>query len=82
MVPGDDSSVRVKSELDKEKLPEKEALELAYKAISSGARGVDMGRNIFQSDNPVGMITAVKAIVHDGMKPDEAFELYRSEANK
>ena len=64
------------------KLPEKEALELAYKAISSGARGVDMGRNIFQSDNPVGMITAVKAIVHDGMKPDEAFELYRSVANK
>ena len=64
------------------KLPEKDALELAYKAISSGARGVDMGRNIFQSENPVGMITAVKAIVHDGMKPDEAFELYRSIANK
>lgn len=64
------------------KLPEKDALELAYKAISSGARGVDMGRNIFQSENPVAMITAVKGVVHDGLKPDEAFELYRSVANK
>ena len=64
------------------KLPEKDALELAYKAISSGARGVDMGRNIFQSENPVAMIKAVKAVVHEGMKPDEAFELYRNEANK
>lgn len=64
------------------KLPEKDALELAYKAISSGARGVDMGRNIFQSENPVAMITAVKGVVHDGLKPDEAYELYRSVANK
>ena len=64
------------------KLPERDALELAYKAISSGARGVDMGRNIFQSENPVAMITAVKGVVHDGLKPDEAFELYRSVANK
>lgn len=64
------------------KLPEKDALELSYKAISSGARGVDMGRNIFQSENPVAMITAVKGVVHDGLKPDEAYELYRSVANK
>ena len=60
------------------KLPEPEALELAYKAISSGARGVDMGRNIFQSENPIAMIQAVRAVVHNGMKPAEAFELYRS----
>lgn len=59
------------------KLPENEALELAYKAISSGARGVDMGRNIFQSENPEAMIQAVGAVVHRGMKPAEAFELYR-----
>jgi len=64
------------------KLPENEALELAYKAISSGARGVDMGRNIFQSECPVGMIHAVRAVVHEGMKPSEAFELYRSFAAK
>ncbi len=60
------------------KLPERDALELAYKAISSGARGVDMGRNIFQSECPVGMINAVRAVVHDGAKPEQAFEIYRS----
>ena len=59
------------------KLPEQGALELAYKAISSGARGVDMGRNIFQSESPAAMIQAVRAVVHDGAKPAEAFEMYR-----
>lgn len=37
------------------KLPEPEVLEMAYKAIQEGAHGVDMGRNIFQSDCPAGM---------------------------
>jgi len=60
------------------KLPEKEALQMAYDAVSNGAIGVDMGRNIFQSDNPVGMIKAVRAIVHDNMPVDEAFEIYKS----
>ena len=60
------------------KLPENEALELAYKAISSGARGVDMGRNIFQAANPAAMLEAVKGVVHKGLKPAEAFELYRT----
>lgn len=31
------------------KLPELDALEMAYRAINDGAHGVDMGRNIFQS---------------------------------
>jgi putative autoinducer-2 (AI-2) aldolase len=60
------------------KLPEKEALQMAFNAISHGASGVDMGRNIFQSDNPVGMIQAVKAIVHNGATVDEAFEIYET----
>ena len=60
------------------KLPENEALELAYKAISDGARGVDMGRNIFQAANPAAMLEAVKGVVHKGLKPAEAFELYRT----
>ncbi len=60
------------------KLPEKEALEMAYKAIDQGAAGVDMGRNIFQSDHPVAMIQAVRAIVHDGEKPDKAMDLYKT----
>ena len=57
------------------KVPEREALQLAYSAVSKGAAGVDMGRNIFQSSDPVGMIRAVRAIVHDGSTVDEAAKL-------
>lgn len=60
------------------KLPEKDALQMAHNAISRGASGVDMGRNIFQSDNPVGMIQAVRAIVHKGASVDEAYDIYKS----
>jgi putative autoinducer-2 (AI-2) aldolase len=60
------------------KLPEHEALTMAYRATQEGAAGVDMGRNIFQSDSPVGMIRAVRAIVHDGETPDIAFALFES----
>lgn len=59
------------------KLPEPEALTMAYKAIREGAAGVDMGRNIFQSDAPPAMITAVREVVHNNMKPAEAFKLYQ-----
>ncbi len=58
------------------KIPEKEALEMTANAIKAGASGVDMGRNIFQSNNPVGMIKAIKAIVHKGASVEEAFEIY------
>jgi putative autoinducer-2 (AI-2) aldolase len=60
------------------KLPESDALILAYNAIQQGAAGVDMGRNIFQSDNPVAMIQAVRKVVHENMKPGEAFELFQT----
>jgi 3-hydroxy-5-phosphonooxypentane-2,4-dione thiolase len=60
------------------KLPELDALTMAYRAVSEGASGVDMGRNIFQSDNPTGMMRAVAAVVHDRKLPDEALEIYRS----
>ncbi len=59
------------------KTPEKEALQLAHNAIAHGAAGVDMGRNIFQSDNPVGMIQAVRAIVHENAAVDKAYVLYK-----
>jgi putative autoinducer-2 (AI-2) aldolase len=55
-----------------------EALEMAYKSVQAGAVGVDMGRNIFQDDNPVGMIKAIRAVVHDDKTPQEAIELYNS----
>jgi 3-hydroxy-5-phosphonooxypentane-2,4-dione thiolase len=60
------------------KTPELEALELTHNAVTHGAVGVDMGRNIFQSDCPVGMIQAVRAIVHDGVSVKEGFKIYES----
>lgn len=58
------------------KQPEKEALQMAYNAIQAGAIGVDMGRNIFQSSNPVAMIKAVNAIVHKKATPKEAYNVF------
>ena len=60
------------------KLPELEALTMAHNAVQQGASGVDMGRNIFQSDAPKAMIAAVRAVVHKNAKPKEAFELFNS----
>ena len=59
------------------KLPEKEALELAYEVISKGARGVDMGRNIFQSQNPAVMAQAVNMVVHKVATAEEAYEFFQ-----
>ncbi len=63
------------------KLPELEALEMAYRAVGEGAAGVDMGRNIFQSEAPAAMIQAVRKVVHDRVKPKEAFEFYQAYNN-
>ena len=60
------------------KLPELDALEMAYKAIQEGAHGVDMGRNIFQSDCPAGMAQAIGKVVHEGYTPKQAFEVYET----
>ena len=60
------------------KIPELDALTMAWNAIQQGAAGVDMGRNVFQSDAPVAMIQAVNAVVHDGLKPRQALELYET----
>ncbi len=60
------------------KLPELEALTMAWRAIDAGAAGVDMGRNIFQSDAPAAMMQAVRKVVHEGLRPVDAFEVYRS----
>jgi len=60
------------------KLPELEALELCHNAIQCGAAGVDMGRNVFQSECPLAMMQAVKSVVHDGARPTEALDLYNT----
>ncbi len=59
------------------KLPEMDALQMTENAVRAGAKGVDMGRNIFQSDSPAGMIKAVRAIVHKGITSREAFDIYQ-----
>jgi putative autoinducer-2 (AI-2) aldolase len=58
------------------KLPERDALQMAYDAIQQGAAGVDMGRNIFQSEAPLSMIQAVRRVVHENEKPDVAYEFF------
>jgi putative autoinducer-2 (AI-2) aldolase len=60
------------------KIPELEALTMAYNAIQQGAAGVDMGRNIFQSDAPVAMLKAVRAVVHEDETPEKALELFET----
>ena len=60
------------------KIPELDALKIAYNAIQQGAAGVDMGRNIFQSEAPVAMIKAVRSVVHENETAAMAFELYNS----
>ena len=64
------------------KLPEDEALTMAYRAISDGARGVDMGRNIFQSEHPAAMCQAVSKIVHEKFTDKEAYQFYQELASK
>lgn len=61
------------------KTSEKDALQLAYNAIKSGAKGVDMGRNIFQSKNPTGMIKAIRAIVHENKSVEESYKIFENE---
>ncbi|MGO1411987.1 MULTISPECIES: 3-hydroxy-5-phosphonooxypentane-2,4-dione thiolase [unclassified Microbacterium] len=58
------------------KVSEREALTVAYRAMQEGAAGVDMGRNVFQSEHPAAMLAAVRGVVHDDLSPDEAFALY------
>lgn len=64
------------------KIPELDALTMAYNAVQQGASGVDMGRNIFQSESPVAMLQAVAAVVHENETPQKAFDLYTTLKNQ
>ena len=55
------------------------ALELARRAIDEGAHGIDMGRNIWQSDHPVAMLKALRAIVHEKATVREALDVLEGE---
>ena len=58
------------------KIPENEALDMAYRAVSEGAAGVDMGRNVLQAECPKAMLRAIRMVVHENAKPEEAFKAY------
>lgn len=64
------------------KIPERDALQLTFDVIQRGAVGVDMGRNIFQSESPVAMIRSVRQIVHENATVDEAYDLYEEIKNQ
>jgi 3-hydroxy-5-phosphonooxypentane-2,4-dione thiolase len=55
------------------------ALRLARSALDDGAHGIDMGRNIWQSDHPVAMLKALRAIVHEKATVREALDVLSSE---
>jgi len=62
-----------------------DALTMAYNAVQEGASGVDMGRNIFQSDAPEAMIKTVHEVVHKHLEPEKALEMFntlKAEAEK
>ena len=64
------------------KMSEKDALELTHKSIAAGAVGVDMGRNIWQSDNPIPMIKAVREVVHKDATAKEAYDMFKKLTKK
>ena len=59
------------------KIPELDALKLTYNAIKAGAVGLDMGRNIWQSEHPVAMIKAARSIIHGNSNVEQAYSLYK-----
>ena len=59
-----------------------DVLKLTFDAIREGAAGVDMGRNIWQSEYPLAMIKAVRSIVHENFSVKEAYDLFVKEKGK
>lgn len=57
---------------------EKDVFNVTYNAIQNGAKGVDMGRNIWQNGHPIAMIQAIRHIVHKSGTIKEAIELFNS----
>ena len=55
---------------------ELEVFEFIYNGMQKGAIGVNLGRNIWQSEHPVAIIRAIRAIIHDNHTPKEAQDLF------
>jgi 3-hydroxy-5-phosphonooxypentane-2,4-dione thiolase len=60
----------------------RDALALASDAVTAGAAGIDFGRNVWQSDDPVATIQALGAVVHHGHGVDDALGLYERLAGR
>ena len=61
---------------------ELEVFEWIYDALEKGAIGVNLGRNIWQHDHPVAMIKAVRGVIHESLKPNEAQQVFDQEKNR
>ncbi|MFH1031008.1 MAG: 3-hydroxy-5-phosphonooxypentane-2,4-dione thiolase [Chloroflexota bacterium] len=61
---------------------ELQVFEFVYDGMQKGAIGVNLGRNIWQSDFPVAMIKAIRAIIHKKAAPKEAQEIFLTEKEK
>ena len=59
-----------------------DVLNLCYNAVNEGAIGVDMGRNIWQSDYPAAIVQGVKAVIHGNESVKQALELVNSLCNE
>jgi len=58
---------------------ERAMLEDIEQALQAGAKGVAIGRNIFQAPSPRAMTAAIAALVHDGVSVDEAMAILSDE---
>jgi putative autoinducer-2 (AI-2) aldolase len=54
---------------------ELEVFQFVYDGMQKGAIGVNLGRNIWQSEHPVAAIRAIRAIIHENYTPREAQDL-------
>ncbi len=55
---------------------QREVFDFVYDGLQKGAIGVNLGRNIWQTEHPVAAIRAIRAIIHENYAPEEAEDLF------
>jgi putative autoinducer-2 (AI-2) aldolase len=58
---------------------ELQVFEFVHDGMEKGAIGVNLGRNIWQNENPVAMIKALRAIIHEKTTVKEANDIFEQE---
>ena len=61
---------------------EKEVFEFVHDGLQKGAIGVNLGRNVWQSPQPVAMAKALQAIIHKKANVKEACEIFQETKKK